>query len=52
VRLTRASPERSTIALMAVDLPALERPAKAISRPVSAASWPGSAALVKNLTWG
>ena len=35
VRLTRASPERCVMALMAVDLPEFERPAKAISRPVS-----------------
>ena len=52
VRLTRASAVRSVMALMALDLPAFDRPAKAISRPVSGASWCGSAALVRNVTWG
>ena len=52
VRLTRASPTRCVIALIALDLPEFDRPAKAISRPVSGASWCASAALVTNFALG
>ena len=38
VRLTRASPLRCVMTLMAVDFPELERPAKATSLPASGAS--------------
>src|SRR6185437_6036284 len=52
VLLVRASPWRPTIALMALDLPELERPAKATSAPRSAGNCPGAAALMRNLAFG
>src|SRR6185312_11809728 len=52
VLLVRASPCLPTIALMALDLPAFERPAKATSAPPSAGNCPGAAALMRNLAFG
>src|SRR5512146_3006495 len=52
VLLVRASPWRPTMALMALDLPAFERPAKATSAPRSAGNCPGAAALTRNLAFG
>src|SRR6185437_15459477 len=52
VLLVRASPWRPTIALMALDLPAFERPAKATSAPRSAGNCPGAAALRRNFAFG
>src|SRR5215469_1190815 len=52
VLLVRASPWRPTIALMALDLPAFERPAKATSAPRSAGNCPGAAALTRNFACG
>jgi len=40
------------MALMALDLPAFERPAKATSAPKSAGNCFGWAALTRNWTWG
>src|SRR5215468_5459421 len=45
VLLVRARPLRWVIALMALDLPAFERPTKAISAPRSGGNCPGAAAL-------
>src|SRR5207253_4756036 len=50
--LVRARPWRRTIALMALDLPALERPTKATSAPRSGGNCPGAAALSRNRAWG
>src|SRR6202007_3433349 len=52
VLLTRASERRPVSALMALDLPAFERPAKATSAPRSAGNCPGAAALTRNLAFG
>jgi hypothetical protein len=38
------------MALMALDLPALERPTKATSAPTSGGNCAGAAALIKNCT--
>src|SRR5476651_1488201 len=50
--LVRASARRCVIALMALDLPAFERPAKATSAPSSAGNWDAAAALTRNRTSG
>jgi hypothetical protein len=47
VLLVRASARRCTMALMALDLPAFERPANATSAPASGGNCPGAAALVR-----
>jgi hypothetical protein len=47
--LVRARPRRPVIALMALDFPAFERPAKATSRPSSGTNWRGLFALVRKL---
>src|SRR6185437_2872485 len=52
VLLVRASPWRPTIALMALDLPAFERPANATSAPRSAGNCSGAAALMRKLAFG
>src|SRR5690242_19261648 len=52
VLLVRASPWRPRIALMALDLPAFERPAKATSAPRSAGNCPAAAALTRNFALG
>src|SRR5690348_11327353 len=49
VLLVRASAFRWVIALMALDLPAFERPTKATSAPWSAGNCPGAAALTRKL---
>src|SRR5688572_27815208 len=48
VLLVRASERRAVMALMALDLPALERPAKATSVPRSTGNCVGDAALKRN----
>src|ERR1700760_732848 len=48
VLLVRARPWRWVMALMALDLPAFERPTKATSAPMSAGNCPGAAALRRN----
>ena len=50
--LVLASPLRWVTALMALDLPALERPATATSTPVSGGNCPSLFALVRNRTSG
>src|SRR6478672_2857080 len=47
VLLVRARPWRWVIALMALDLPAFERPTKATSAPRSGGNCPGAAALIR-----
>lgn len=47
----RASDLLSVNVLMALDLPALERPAKATSFPVSGGQFFSLGALVKNFAW-
>ena len=49
VREVRAKLFWPTIALIALDFPELERPAKATSKPLSGTNWSGWWALVKKL---
>jgi len=51
VLLVRASARRWTMALMALDLPLLERPTKATSAPTSGGNCAGAAALIRNRAW-
>ena len=48
----RASERRPVSALIALDLPAFERPAKAASAPESAGKWLGCAALSNKAAFG
>src|ERR1700685_4141442 len=50
--LVRASAWRCAMALMALDLPAFERPAKATSLPTSGGNCAGAAALTRNRASG
>src|SRR5579863_6988698 len=52
VLLVRASPRRCVMALIALDLPELERPAKATSAPRSAGNCAGAAALIRKRASG
>lgn len=52
VLLVRASACRPKMALIALDLPAFDRPAKATSAPESAGKCAGAAALSRNRAWG
>src|SRR5690606_12415903 len=51
VLLVRARDFCSVCALMALDFPALERPAKATSQPWSAGSWCRLCALIRYSAW-
>src|SRR5215207_6218585 len=52
VRLVRARSLRRTMALSALDLPLLERPANAISAPESSPKAAAESALLMKRTWG
>src|SRR5688572_8579403 len=52
VLLVRAISLRRTMALIALDLPLLERPANAISAPESSPNAAAESALLMNRTWG